>query len=129
MRDTQRYDPRPVMRIPILLTLLTVVLIGGLSRPSSVAAQTYVIDESAGTGGNGALFRVDPTTGARTLLSDFGVGANPGVDPDGMAVSSPSAAGIPTLSEWAQIGMAVLLLGGGLLAIRKRSAFGNQRSA
>ena len=32
------------------------------------------------------------------------------------------AVGIPTLSEWAQIGMAALLLGGGLLALRKQSA-------
>lgn len=31
-------------------------------------------------------------------------------------------ADIPTLSEWAQIGMAALLVGGGLLARRKRSA-------
>jgi hypothetical protein len=31
-----------------------------------------------------------------------------------------SATGIPTLSEWAQIGMAALLLGGGLLALRRR---------
>ncbi len=36
------------------------------------------------------------------------------------ASGSPSAA-IPTLSEWAQIGMAALLVGGGLLALRKRS--------
>jgi hypothetical protein len=32
------------------------------------------------------------------------------------------AVGIPTLSEWAQIGMVALLLGGGLLALRKQSA-------
>jgi hypothetical protein len=32
------------------------------------------------------------------------------------------AAAIPTLSEWAQIGMAALLMGGGLLALCKRSA-------
>jgi hypothetical protein len=83
------------MRVQILLTLLAVLLAVGLSRPSSVAAQAYVNDESAGTGGQGALVRVDPTTGARTLLSDFGVGANPGVDPDGVA--APAA--IPTLSE------------------------------
>lgn len=30
-------------------------------------------------------------------------------------------AGIPTLSEWAQIGMAALLVGGGLLAIRRQA--------
>ena len=45
-----------------------------------------VIDESAGTGGHGALFRVDPSTGARVLLSDFGVGPNQGLSPHGVAV-------------------------------------------
>jgi hypothetical protein len=34
--------------------------------------------------------------------------------------SSPAAAGIPTLSEWAQIGMVALLLTGGLIAIKRR---------
>jgi hypothetical protein len=33
----------------------------------------------------------------------------------------PAATAIPTLSEWAQIGMVALLAGGGLLALRKRS--------
>jgi len=47
-----------------------------------------VIDGDAGTGGLGALFRVDPTTGERALLSDFGVGANQGVDPVGVAVEA-----------------------------------------
>ena len=47
-----------------------------------------VADFNAGTGGRGALFRVDPVTGARTLLSDFGVGANQGVDPVGVAVEA-----------------------------------------
>ena len=79
-----------------------------------------VIDPSAGTVNRGALFRVDPTTGTRTLLSDFGnAGQGPlGTSPFGVAVSSP-ATGIPTLSEWAQVGMAALLVGGGLLALRK----------
>ncbi len=88
MRDTHRHDLQLIMRVPILVTLVAVLLAAGLSRPSSVAAQAYVIDYSAGTGGNGALFRIDPTTGARTLLSDFGMGANPGVDPYGVAVEA-----------------------------------------
>ncbi len=45
-----------------------------------------VVDEDAGTGGQGALFRVDPLSGARTVLSDFGIGANPGDNPFGVAV-------------------------------------------
>jgi hypothetical protein len=35
--------------------------------------------------------------------------------------SPPPAASIPTLSEWAQFGVAVLLLGGGFWALRRRS--------
>ena len=31
---------------------------------------------------------MDPVTGARTLLHDFGVGANPGFQPFGVAVES-----------------------------------------
>lgn len=44
--------------------------------------------------------------------------------PFGLALSS-SSTGIPTLSEWAQIGMVALLVGGGLLAIRRRRAEGH----
>jgi hypothetical protein len=35
-------------------------------------AGILVTDGSGGTGGNGAVFKVDPQTGARTVLSDFG---------------------------------------------------------
>jgi hypothetical protein len=47
------------------------------------AGTILVADQNAGTNGQGALFRVNPSTGARTLLSDFGSGANQGVDPRG----------------------------------------------
>lgn len=40
--------------------------------------QIFVIDFSAGTDTRGALFRVNPVTGVRTLLSDFGVASVPG---------------------------------------------------
>ena len=36
------------------------------------AGTVLVIDPSAGTGGFGALFRVDPASGERSLVSDFG---------------------------------------------------------
>jgi len=48
-----------------------------------LGTQIYVLDSDAGTNGQGGLFRVDPSTGNRTLLSDFGnaaqgpLGANP----------------------------------------------------
>jgi hypothetical protein len=47
------------------------------------SGSVLVVDADAGTGSNGALFRVDPVTGNRTLVSDFGnagqgdVGSNP----------------------------------------------------
>ena len=46
-----------------------------------------VTDIHAGTGGNGALFTVDPATGNRTILSDFGdITQGPiGVDTQGIA--------------------------------------------
>lgn len=51
-------------------------------------AQALVTDGSAGTNGEGALFVVDPTTGNRTLLSDFGnsVQGDVGQDPSGALV-------------------------------------------
>jgi hypothetical protein len=46
------------------------------------ADQTFVIDYEAGTGFLGALFMVDPVSGTRTLISDFG---NAGQGPTGTA--------------------------------------------
>jgi hypothetical protein len=48
-----------------------------------------VIDFGAGTGGHGALFAVDPATGARTILSDFGNGTQGpiGSAPGGLTLS------------------------------------------
>jgi hypothetical protein len=37
-----------------------------------VAGDVFVVDSRAGANGRGAVFRVDPTTGQRTLVSDFG---------------------------------------------------------
>ncbi|MFC4763920.1 NHL repeat-containing protein [Dyella koreensis] len=47
-----------------------------------------VSDSLAGTGGNGTVFLVNPATGARTTLSDFGNTAQgaPGAEPSGLAV-------------------------------------------
>ena len=62
--------------------------------PIGVAVETsgniLVTDEDAGTGNAGALFRVNPATGHRTLLSDFGNSAQGplGSDPIGVAVEA-----------------------------------------
>jgi hypothetical protein len=84
-----------------MMTILpAMVLIGGLSLPGSVEADTVVSDPTAGTGALGALFRVNPTTGLRALLSDFGnAGQGPlGATPVAVAVSTTSlaAAVLPT---------------------------------
>ena len=60
--------------------------------PTNVAVdrdgKILVIDQFAGSGDGGALFQVDPETGSRTILSDFGdSGQGPtGTDPIGLAV-------------------------------------------
>jgi hypothetical protein len=58
--------------------------------PESVAieanGQILVAAHGAGTNFKGALFRVDPLTGVRTIVSDFGVGANPGSHPRALAL-------------------------------------------
>jgi sugar lactone lactonase YvrE len=62
------------------------------SDPSGVAidlnGDILVVDLSAGMGQQGALFRVDPSNGNRTLVSDFGAAAQGdlGVDPRSVAV-------------------------------------------
>jgi len=47
----------------------------------------YVVDKDAGTGQLGALFRIDPATGDRTIVSDFGDGGQGplGVSPSTIA--------------------------------------------
>jgi hypothetical protein len=59
-------------------------------KPEGVAVeadgQILVVDKHAGALTRGMLFRVDPQTGARTVVSDFGVGPNGGGDPLALAV-------------------------------------------
>ena len=81
-------------RLRVLFLVFTLLLLTGVvGHILPVQSQLnpgdiLVMDRDAGTGFKGGLFRVDPTTGARTLLSDFGVGTPAGVDPFGVAVES-----------------------------------------
>ncbi len=81
-------------RVAVLSLIFTLLLLAGVvGHILPVQSQIFpgdilVIDPTAGTGFKGALFRVDPFTGARTLFSDFGVGANQGVSPTGVAVET-----------------------------------------
>ncbi len=57
---------------------------------SSASGNILVTDPFVGTNGRGALFRVSPLSGVRTILSDFGNGAQgpSGFDPYGVVVDS-----------------------------------------
>ena len=81
--------------VRIALFWLVVMGIAEVELPVAVYAQlapgdVLVIDREAGTSLKGALFRVDPVTGVRTLLSDFGKATQGplGVDPVGVAVTA-----------------------------------------
>src|SRR5262245_60923714 len=74
---------------------LTASAISGWGLVASSHAQllpgdSLVIDRDAGTNSKGALFRVNPATGTRLLLSDFSNGAQGplGTDPFGVAVEA-----------------------------------------
>ncbi len=71
------------------LSLLAAIVLG--AAPAA-ADETYVVDFNAGTGGFGALFRVHPASGIRSLISDFGNAAQGplGLDPAGLG---PEAGG------------------------------------
>jgi hypothetical protein len=64
-------------------------------------------------GGGGSSFTVG---GATNVTHQQGVRTG-----DGQVVITYTIAAIPTLSEWAQLGMMALLVLGGLLALRRRS--------
>jgi hypothetical protein len=69
------------------LSLFTAIALG--AAPAA-AAQTYVVDQNAGTGGSGALFRVDRLSGVRSLVSDFGDATQGplGLDVTGLALEA-----------------------------------------
>jgi len=81
-------------RVSVLFLVFALLLLTGVAehilpvQSQLNAGDIFVIDPEAGTGGKGALFRVGPTTGARTVLSDFGSGANQGFNPEGVAVEA-----------------------------------------
>lgn len=62
-------------------------LAGAASGQSPSSGTLLVVDATAGTAQLGALFTVNPSTGTRALLSDFGSSSQgvTGVDPDGVA--------------------------------------------
>ena len=61
-----------------------------LAIPPAWADETFVVDANAGTNEQGALFRVDPVSGLRTLVSDFGDATQgpAGAEPSGLALEA-----------------------------------------
>jgi hypothetical protein len=70
------------------LTLLLIALLTPLAHSQLIPGEALVIDLDAGTTERGALFKVNPSTGTRTLVSDFGdAGQGPlGIEPFGLAI-------------------------------------------
>ena len=85
-----RIDPQTGVRT--ILSDLNIVPNTG-REPEGVAieanGQILVIDKHAGPLTRGMLFRVDPQTGDRQIVSDFGAGANQGGDPLALAIVPP----------------------------------------
>jgi hypothetical protein len=85
-----------MMHNPFFTLLCIATLLSSIHPIPEVLAQLapgdiLVIDGDVGPGGRGALFKVDPTTGVRTKISDFGVTAQglPGGLPRAVAVDAP----------------------------------------
>jgi hypothetical protein len=78
-------------RFPGFAGTLVFLLVSAIT-PEALAqlipGHLLVIDYEAGTNGSGALFSVDPSSGVRTVVSDFGnSGQGPlGVNPKGVAI-------------------------------------------
>jgi len=89
----------------------------GLNFPRDLAVDLTNNELFVSNIGNNSITVYNRTDSGDTAPLRTLVGAATGLNgPKELAVS-PS--GIPTLSEWAQIGMAALLVGGGLLAVRR----------
>jgi hypothetical protein len=79
--------------LPTFISSFAAASIGALLLVPNTSAQlvpgnVLVIDYEAGTGGSGALFTVDPSSGARTIISDFGNSAQGpvGIDPKDLTI-------------------------------------------
>jgi hypothetical protein len=79
--------------------------LGPNARGSAVdgTGRILVVDNAAGTGGAGLLYTVDPVTGARAILSDFGNASQGpiGATPFGVSVYVDAAAGCTVDSDCA----------------------------
>jgi len=72
MFNSYNFSTVRLFLIAIFSLLFVVSLLNGENRAQDSPGGYLVIDSNAGTEARGALFRVDPLTGDRTLVSDFG---------------------------------------------------------
>jgi hypothetical protein len=78
----------------VLLVAAALALVPSAADSSPASPGDFlVLDPAAGTGFNGALFTVDPVTGSRTILSDFGNPIQGPIGPEtgGLAVDAAGA--------------------------------------
>jgi sugar lactone lactonase YvrE len=107
--------------------------VSGLNEPFGLAfdgaGNLYVADS-----GDGTVRKVTPGGTVSTFASGFNNPTGLAFDgagnlyvANGSVVSKDSLAlPVPTLSEWALMGLAALLSGGGLFALRRKGAFGRR---
>ncbi len=111
------------MKTKILLTATTFLLFASITFPTLLAAQNlYGMTSAGGTNGDGVLFQFNPSTLTYIKELDF-TGAN-GANPyfTNLMEISPSTALVPALSQWALITLSVLVLGLGVVFVRRRLA-------
>jgi hypothetical protein len=80
-----------VRALPMLVTAFaTVLALFGNVQAQVIPGDVLVADGNGGATLQGALFRVDPTSGQRTILSDFGNAAQgpTGNSPEGVVFES-----------------------------------------
>lgn len=107
----------PACFVTVIKGLLGVALLVGLAghlAPAWAQDELFVTNE----GNNSVTVYVRTANGDVTPVRTISGGNTALSGPQFIAVTVSEPATIPTLSEWAQIGMAALLAIGGLLALR-----------
>ncbi|PYS31090.1 MAG: hypothetical protein DMG11_02580, partial [Acidobacteria bacterium] len=59
-----------LLALPVAFLMLTLYSPSAWAQVTITAGDIVVVDANASTGGNGAVIRIDPTTGAQTIISD-----------------------------------------------------------
>jgi len=84
---------KALFRVMLLTAGLLLVSVPPFARAQLNPGDIVVVDLNVGTDNRGALLRLDPLTGTRTVLSDFGdpIQGELGLDPFSLAIESSEA--------------------------------------